>query len=522
MSKSEGTASSAFQRKIGRIKRGLQSGEISVSGYDTAWVAMLTSTESSKKIPLFPQCIDWILHNQQLDGSWVSHDHHPFLIKYALSSTLACVIALKKRNLGEQMRDKGIQYIQSNWPAIWDDKLETPVGFYVTFPGMIKLAMDMGLHLPLGQVELERVLLLREMELERTLQSPSQGAEIYMALVSEGLDLMAEWEKLKKYQRKNGSILDSPSTTAAILAHYQNPNCLEYLSTLLQTFGNGVPYQYSSKILIQIRIIDLLDDLGVAYHFTSEIEDILKEAHRLWLKNDEAITSCLTTYALAFRLLRMHGYRVSASPMAHMVEYFDDSMDGFLQNSQAVLELYKASQLRFPGELSQKDMGLWAINFLSKEITKYGENGNLEEVEYAIKTSPFVSINRLTHRRNITLLKTDQFREKKFHRWLHNDLTKDILAFVVDEFNSSQNIYQKELEQLKRWIKENRIDQLKGTRQKLMYCYFSAAATLYEPQMADARLSCAKSGVLTTVVDDFFNVTGSQEELINLIQLVDH
>ncbi|XP_078437344.1 terpenoid cyclases/Protein prenyltransferases superfamily protein isoform X2 [Wolffia australiana] len=521
MCKSEGTAaSSARQRQIGRIKKGLQCGEISVSGYDTAWVAMVTSVESSKKIPLFPQCIDWILKNQQPDGSWVSHHHH-CLIKYALSSTLACVIALKKWNVGEQMRDKGIQFIQANWSAIWDNKLESPIGFYITFAGMIKLAMNMGLYLPLGQLELEKVLLLREIELKRALQSPSQGAEIYMAFVSEGLDLMPEWEKLKKYQRKNGSILDSPSTTAAALLHYQNATCLEYLNTLLQMFGNGVPYQYTSNISIQIRIIDLLEDLGIAHHFMNEIEDILKEAHRLWLENDEEITSSLTTYALAFRLLRIHGYRISAGPMTHMAEYFHDSMDGFLKNSQAVLELYRASHLRFTGELSMKDLGIWARDSLSKETSKYGENGNLEEVDLALKNPSFASLHRLAHRRNIALLRADQYSDKKFIRWLHNDLTKGIVAFAVEEFNGSQYIYQKELEQLRRWIKENRIDQLKVPRQKLMYCYFSAAATIFEPQMADARLSWAKNGVLTTLFDDFFDVTGSHEELINLIQLVD-
>lgn len=68
---------------------------------------------------------------------------------------------------------------------------------------------------------------------------------------------------------------------------------------------------------------------------------------------------------------------------------------------------------------------------------------------------------------------------------------------------------------------ENRLDKLKFARQKLAYCYFSAAATLFAPELSDARISWAKNGVLTTVVDDFFDVGGSEEELINLIQLVE-
>lgn len=72
-----------------------------------------------------------------------------------------------------------------------------------------------------------------------------------------------------------------------------------------------------------------------------------------------------------------------------------------------------------------------------------------------------------------------------------------------------------------RWVKEYRLDKLKFARQKQAYCYFSGAATFFSPELSDARISWAKNGVLTTVVDDFFDVGGSVEELVNLIQLVE-
>ena len=72
-----------------------------------------------------------------------------------------------------------------------------------------------------------------------------------------------------------------------------------------------------------------------------------------------------------------------------------------------------------------------------------------------------------------------------------------------------------------RWVVERRLDTLKFARQKLAYCYFSCAATIFSPELSDARISWAKSGVLTTVVDDFFDVGGSEEEQVDLIQLVE-
>ena len=72
-----------------------------------------------------------------------------------------------------------------------------------------------------------------------------------------------------------------------------------------------------------------------------------------------------------------------------------------------------------------------------------------------------------------------------------------------------------------RWVVDNKLDKLMFARQKLGYCYFSVAATSFAPELADARMSWAKNGVLTTVIDDFFDVGGSQEEQLNLIQLIE-
>jgi ent-kaurene synthase len=55
----------------------------------------------------------------------------------------------------------------------------------------------------------------------------------------------------------------------------------------------------------------------------------------------------------------------------------------------------------------------------------------------------------------------------------------------------------------------------------MAYCYFSTVATLFASELSDARISWAKKAFLITVVDDFFDVGGSEVELVNLIQLVE-
>lgn len=71
------------------------------------------------------------------------------------------------------------------------------------------------------------------------------------------------------------------------------------------------------------------------------------------------------------------------------------------------------------------------------------------------------------------------------------------------------------------WVKESRLDQLPFARQKLTYFYLSAAGTMFPMELSDARIAVAKNGVLTTIVDDLFDVGGSIEELENLTTLAE-
>ena len=81
------------------------------SAYDTAWVAMVPAP-GSLQVPHFPQCVDWILRNQRGDGSWGpqadgSGDGPWSLGKDSLSSTMACVLALRTWGVGDEHVGKG-------------------------------------------------------------------------------------------------------------------------------------------------------------------------------------------------------------------------------------------------------------------------------------------------------------------------------------------------------------------------------------------------------------------------------
>lgn len=84
-----------------RIRKQLQGVKLPPSSYDTAWVAMVP-LRGSPQAPRFPQCVEWILENQQDNGSWGIYQFDSSVNKGILLSTLACVLALKRWNVGRE------------------------------------------------------------------------------------------------------------------------------------------------------------------------------------------------------------------------------------------------------------------------------------------------------------------------------------------------------------------------------------------------------------------------------------
>ena len=64
-------------------------------------------------------------------------------------------------------RGIGLHFIGRNFSAAMDDQTVAPIGFSITFPGLLSLATGMGLEFPIGQTDIDSVLHLREVELKR-------------------------------------------------------------------------------------------------------------------------------------------------------------------------------------------------------------------------------------------------------------------------------------------------------------------------------------------------------------------
>ncbi|XP_050212109.1 ent-kaur-16-ene synthase, chloroplastic-like [Mercurialis annua] len=494
-----------------KIKEMLRKVELSVSSYDTAWVAMVPSLGSSNQ-PLYPKCLNWVMDNQQPDGSWGLHLSHPLLIKDSLSSTLACVLALQRWNVGQQLVHKGLEFIESNIWAATDKHQLCPVGFDLIFPTMIESGRDMGLNLGLNQTLVEAMILNRDLE-TKSLKNKGRN----LAYVAEG---SKDWNEIMKNQRSNGSLFNSPSSTAAALIHRHDDKCFNYLNSLANKFENAVPTIYPFEIYARLSVIDSLEKLGIDRYVSDDKQTVLNDIYRCWIEGSEEIFLDPTCCAMAFRILRSNGYGVSSDALAIFEE--QESLY-YAKDTKSVLELFKASQTTiFEDEPILDKISVWTSTYLQQELAneQIPDKSLHSEVDYALNHIQ-ANLVRLEHRSTIENYNTDSVSLLKTAYRFHNVENRDLLKFSVQDYNECQSLHRKELDYLEGWIKKCGIDKLEYARQTIKYAAFSISSSIFRPEFSDGRISWAQNSVLTTIVDDFFDYGGSMEELSNLIELIE-
>ncbi|KAL6546935.1 Ent-kaurene synthase TSP4, chloroplastic [Orobanche minor] len=517
------SATAGFEQTRERISNLIDKPELSISTYDTAWVSMVPSPDSSHE-PCFPDCLDWLLQNQCHDGSWARPHHHSLLQKDVLSSTLACVLALKKWGVGEEQIIRGVHYIESNFALAAEDCQIAPLGFDIIFPAMLDYARDLTLELRLEATTLSDLICKRDIELKRCHQSHSAETKAYLAYVAEGMGQSEDWISVMKHQRKNGSLFNSPSTTAAAFIALPDSGCLNYLRSSIKKLKNAVPAVYPLDIYSRLCTVDNLEKLGISRYFIKEITCVLDETYR----GDEEIFLDASTCALAFRILRMNRYNVTSDRLTKILkECISSSFCGNMRDIHPTLELYKASEIILPTDgrdLEKQNLRLKHLleQELSSGLTYSNQLGRRidQDVCHALRYPFYATMGRVSKRKNIEHYDFNDTRILKTSYCSPNLGNKDFPFLSVEDFNKCQALHRDELKELEMWVIENKLDELKFARSKSAYCYFSASSTIFAPEHSDARMSWAQNGVLTTVVDDFFDVGGSIEELENLIQLV--
>ncbi|KAM7503073.1 hypothetical protein LguiB_001977 [Lonicera macranthoides] len=226
-----------YVNQIKMILESMEGGELTTSGYDTAMVALVEDINGSGS-PQFPSCLEWIANNQMEDGSWGA----PYLFAYSdrLINTLACTVALKKWNLHPHKIQKGITFFKENFNNLANENEEHMlIGFEIAFPGLVRKARKYGIEVPDDSHPiLKDINAKRDYKLSKIPKEVLHTEHTTLLFSAEGLEDL-DMEKLLKLQCPDGSMLYSPASTAHVLTHTKDPNCLKYLNHVVDRSNGG-------------------------------------------------------------------------------------------------------------------------------------------------------------------------------------------------------------------------------------------------------------------------------------------
>ncbi|KAK4418280.1 Kolavenyl diphosphate synthase TPS5, chloroplastic [Sesamum alatum] len=513
--KEEEPASDKIRKMVELVRSMLQSmddGEITVSPYDTAWVALVEDISAAGR-PQFPASLEWISNNQLPDGSW--GDSYTFSIYDRIINTLACVVALKSWNIHPDKSDKGILFIKENIYKLEDENEEQmPIGFEVALPSVIEMAKKLDIDIPDDSPGLQEIYARRELKLTRIPRDIMHKVPTTLLHSLEGMPALM-WQKLLKLQSSDGSFLFSPSSTAFALQQTKDHNCLKYLANHVQKFNGGVPNVYPVDLFEHLWAVDRLQRLGISRYFQPEIEECIDYVHRYWTnkgicwaRNSEV--QDIDDTAMGFRLLRLHGYEISADVFKH----FEKGGEFFCfagQSTQAVTgmyNLYRASQLIFPGETILVDAGKFAAKFLQQKrannelLDKWIITKDLPgEVGYALDVPWYASLPRVETRFYLEQYggEDDVWIGKTLYRmpYVNNNTYLELAKL---DYNNCQALHQQEWKSIQKWYRNCNLGEFGLSESSLMVAYYIAAASVFEPERSEERLAWAKTAILMETI----------------------
>ncbi|KAI8574530.1 hypothetical protein RHMOL_Rhmol01G0362000 [Rhododendron molle] len=500
-------------------------GEISVSAYDTAWVALLEDKDGSGA-PQFPSSLQWIANNQHQDGSW--GDSSIFEAHDRIINTLVCVIALKSWNVHPDKSEKGLSFIKENINKLEDEDAEhMPIGFEVAFPSLIERARKLDIQVPDDSYPiLQEIYARRNLKLTRIPKDIMHKVATTLLHSLEGLTHGLEWEKLLKLQCPDGSFLFSPSSTAFALMETNDDNCLRYLTTAVQKFNGGVPNVYPVDLFERMWAVDRLERLGISRYFKSEIRECVDYVHRYWTEEGicwarNSVVHDIDDTSMGFRLLRLHGYPVSADVFGHFKK--GDEFFCFAgQSTQAVTgmyNLYRGSQISFPGETILEDAYKFSSKFLREKqarnelLDKWVITKDLPgEVGYALDVPWYASLPRVEARFYLEHYggEDDVWIGKTLYRMPYVNNNRYLELAKLD-YNKCQALHQQEWNSLQKWYADCKFGIGIGQR-SLLLAYYLATASIFEPERSIERMAWAKAATLVEAIVAYFQKEGSSSK----------
>nr|AEZ55684.1 copalyl diphosphate synthase 2 [Salvia miltiorrhiza] len=512
-------------------------GRISVSPYDTSIVALIKDVKG-RNAPQFPSCLEWIAQHQMADGSWGDEF---FCIYDRIVNTLACVIALKSWNVHAHMIQKGVAYVNENVHKLKDGNLEHMTsGFEIVVPALVQRAKDLGIQgLPYDHPLINEIAITKEGRLKKIPKDMIYQTPTTLLFSLEGLGDL-EWERILQLQSGDGSFLTSPSSTAHAFMQTKDEKCLKFIDNAVKNCNGGVPHTYPVDVFARLWAVDRLQRLGISRFFQQEIKYFLDHVNSVWTENGvfsgrDSQFCDIDDTSMGIRLLKMHGYNVDPNALEHFKQQdgkFSCYGGQMIESASPIYNLYRAAQLRFPGEEILEEATKFAFNFLQEKIAnnqlqeKWVISHHLiDEIKLGLKMPWYATLPRVEAAYYLRYYagSDDVWIGKVFYRMpeISNDTYKEL---AVLDFNRCQAQHQFEWIYMQEWYHRSSVGEFGITKKDLLRAYFLASATVFEPERTQERLVWAKTQLVSKMIASFVGneTTLSLDQRIALVTQLGH
>ncbi|XP_059311810.1 vetispiradiene synthase 3 [Lycium ferocissimum] len=258
----------------------------------------------------------------------------------------------------------------------------------------------------------------------------------------------------------------------------------------------------AGKTLVEkLNLIDIVERLGIAYHFEKQIEDMLDQIYNVDPNFKGHEYNDLRILSLHFRLLRQHGYNISPQIFSRFQDANGKFKESLSDNIKGLLKLYEASHVRTHGEDILEEALAFSTAHL-ESAAPHLKSPLSKQVTHALEQSLHKSIPRVETRYFISIYDEEE---------LKNDV---LLRFAKLDFNLLQMLHKQELSEVSGWWKDlNFVTTLPYARDRAVECYFWTVGVYAEPQYSEARVMLAKTIAMISIVDDTFDAYGIVKEL---------
>ncbi|KAJ4821989.1 threalose-6-phosphate phosphatase [Turnera subulata] len=257
-----------------------------------------------------------------------------------------------------------------------------------------------------------------------------------------------------------------------------------------------------------LNLIDLIQRLGVAYHFETEIDKALSEV--LLQTNYGGNEDDLHIVSLQFRLLRQQGFNVSCDVFNNFMDGKGNLKQELTNDVQAILSLYEATHLRFHGEQILDELLEFTTKHLKAIASSHLSPTHSSQVSLALRHPIRKSLQRVYARQYLSIYEEDAWQDKV------------LLALAKLDFNRLQKLHLKELSGISRWWKDlDFAKKLPFARDRVVESYVWMVGVFFEPHYSLASKILCKVINIASIIDDIYDAYGTPKELPVLTEAIE-